>query len=93
MSARNLSRLFARDCGISPIAFLNDARIDAARRMLEDTDFSMKEIATKCGFDSQTGLRRAFQRRLQLTPLEYKQRFRSMHSEKQKTGTTSRKVK
>ncbi|GLC91320.1 transcriptional regulator [Cupriavidus sp. TA19] len=93
MSARNLSRLFARDCGISPMAFLNDARIDAARRFLEETDFSMKEIATKCGFDSQTGLRRAFQRRLQLTPLEYKQRFRSMQPEKRKTSTASPKIK
>lgn len=91
MSARNLSRLFARDCGISPMAFLNDARIDAARRMLEETDCSMKEIAAKCGFDSPTGLRRAFQRRLELTPLEYKHRFRSLHSEKHKPGTSPRK--
>ena len=51
----------------------------------------MKEIAAKCGFDSPTGLRRAFQRRLELTPLEYKQRFRSMQAEKQKTGTSPRR--
>lgn len=77
MSARNLSRVFARECGVSPMAFLNDARIDAARRILEKTDQSMKEIAAHCGFETPEAMRRAFRRRLQLTPPEYRRRFHS----------------
>ena len=76
-SARNLSRLFSRECGISPMAFLTDARIDAARCLLEGSALSMKEIAVRCGFENTESLRRAFRNRLHLTPPEYRQRFRS----------------
>jgi transcriptional regulator GlxA family with amidase domain len=76
MSARNLSRVFSRS-GSTLISFLNDARIDAARRYLETTDFTVKDIAGRCGFDSGESLRRLFTRRLALGPLEYRQRFRS----------------
>jgi transcriptional regulator GlxA family with amidase domain len=77
MSARNLSRVFMRECGVAPMAFLNNARIDAARRLLEGSDLPLKEIAQRCGFDTPEALRRAFRRSLQLTPPEYRQRFRS----------------
>jgi transcriptional regulator GlxA family with amidase domain len=77
MSPRNLSRVFTRECGVSLIAFLNDARIDAARRYLESTRHPISEIAKRCGFESADTLRRTFNRRLQISPAEYRQRFRS----------------
>lgn len=77
MSTRNLSRVFSKGTGVTLIAFLNDARIDAARRCLESTDQSIKEIASRCGFENGESLRRLFTRRLEISPLEYRQRFRS----------------
>jgi len=77
MSTRNLSRVFSKGTGVTLIAFLNDARIDAARRFLESTDLSIKEIASRCGFENGESLRRLFTRRLEISPLEYRQRFRS----------------
>jgi transcriptional regulator GlxA family with amidase domain len=77
MSARNLSRLFTKETGLPPMAFLADARIDAARRHLEATEQSIKEIAHKCGFESPDSLRRVFLKRLSISPGEYRQRFRS----------------
>jgi transcriptional regulator GlxA family with amidase domain len=77
MSPRNLSRIFRKECGVTPMEFLTDARIDAARRHLESTDMAIKEIAWQCGFDSADSLRRVFSQRLQITPVEYRQRFRS----------------
>jgi transcriptional regulator GlxA family with amidase domain len=77
MSPRNLSRIFTRECGVSLIAFLNDARIDAARRYLESTRHPIGEIAKRCGFESADTLRRTFSRRLQISPAEYRQRFLS----------------
>lgn len=77
MSPRNLSRVFSRGSGVTLMSFLQDARIDAARRYLEGTDLSIKEIAARCGFDSGEGLRRLFTRRLGIGPVEYRQRFRS----------------
>lgn len=76
MSARNLSRVFGKHSGVTLISFLNDARIDAARRHLEGTDLSIKEIAGRCGFDSGESLRRLFTRRLDIGPNEYRRRFR-----------------
>jgi transcriptional regulator GlxA family with amidase domain len=77
MSPRNLSRVFTKECGISLMAFLNAARIDAARRYLESTDLAMRDIARRCGFESADALRRIFNRRLQINPVEYRSRFRS----------------
>ncbi|MDR5818736.1 MULTISPECIES: helix-turn-helix domain-containing protein [unclassified Caballeronia] len=77
MSARNLSRIFSKDCGITPMTFLANARIDAARRYLEATELPPREIARRCGFDDTDGFRRTFLRRLQINPAEYRDRFRS----------------
>ncbi len=77
MSPRNLSRIFTNECGISLMAFLNDARIDSARRYLESTDLAIGVIARRCGFQSADALRRIFNRRLGINPVEYRSRFRS----------------
>lgn len=77
MSPRNLTRVFKNECGMSPMSYVNDARIDVARRYLESTDLSYKEVAQRCGVDSADALRKIFVRRLNITPPEYRQRFRS----------------
>lgn len=77
MSPRNLSRVFSKECGISLMSFVNDARIDSARRYLESTALGMREIAERCGFENADALRRTFSRRLQISPVEYRSRFRS----------------
>lgn len=70
MSPRNLARVFGKAAGMTPIAFLNDARVDAVRRYLETTDLPIKAIASRCGFRSAAGLRRLFVRRLGIGPHE-----------------------
>ncbi|WP_371263342.1 GlxA family transcriptional regulator [Pseudomonas sp. LAMO17WK12:I2] len=77
MSPRNLSRLFTKEAGMPPMTFLTDARIDAARRYLETTEQSIKEISHRCGFENPNGLRRVFIKRLAISPGEYRSRFRS----------------
>jgi transcriptional regulator GlxA family with amidase domain len=77
MSPRNLTRIFKKECGMSPMSYVNDARIDVARRYLESTDLSYKEVAQRCGLESVEALRRIFVRRLNITPPEYRERFRS----------------
>ena len=76
MSARNLSRTFQKESGVAPMTFLNHARIDAARHFLEASNISLREIAKRCGFDSTDSLRRIFQRRLQINPADYRERFK-----------------
>lgn len=76
MSPRNLSRLFSRETGLSPMAYLNNARVESARRHLENSTLSLKEIAHRCGFESSSALRRVFFKRLSINPLDYRKRFR-----------------
>jgi transcriptional regulator GlxA family with amidase domain len=77
MSVRNFDRLFKRETRMTPGDYVEAARVEAARRMLEEgPGFSLKEVAGKCGFSDQGGLRRAFVRRLEVTPAEYRQTFR-----------------
>ncbi len=75
MSIRNFARLFKQETQMTPGDYVEAARVEAARRILEEGNTSMKVVAAKCGFSDQSGLRRAFMRRLQVTPAEYRQTF------------------
>jgi transcriptional regulator GlxA family with amidase domain len=75
MSTRNFSRLFKSDTDMTPAEFVEGARIDAARRMLEETANPLKRVAAWNGFADQNGLRRAFLRRLGVSPADYRSRF------------------
>ena len=78
MSPRNFSRVFTRDAGIPPARFVEEQRLAAARLMLEDSAQTIDVIAQKTGFGNGLNLRRVFERRLQLTPTEYRERFGSL---------------
>lgn len=80
MSPRNLTRLFSKQTGITPMAFVIDARIDAARELLETTELPISTVAARCGVDSADHLRRVFGKRLGLSPLEYRQRFQAVRN-------------
>lgn len=75
MSARNFSRVFYREAGITPAKFVEKARVEAARRRLEETRLSLDEIAAECGAGDANGLRRLFVRHLNTTPAAYRKSF------------------
>ena len=77
MSPRNFQRVFTSSMGKPPAHYVEELRIETARRLLERTTQSMDEIADQCGFASADVLSRAFTRVLRLTPGEYRSRFRS----------------
>jgi transcriptional regulator GlxA family with amidase domain len=77
ISSRHLSRSFKKESGVTLMDFLGNARLDAVRRYLENSELGIGEIARLCGFANASSLRRVFQRRLELSPLEYRQRFRA----------------
>jgi transcriptional regulator GlxA family with amidase domain len=62
---------------ITPAEFVDAARLDSARRLLQDTAKSLQLIASLCGFGNADGMRRAFIRYLGVGPTEYRLRFRS----------------
>jgi AraC family transcriptional regulator of adaptative response / DNA-3-methyladenine glycosylase II len=52
VSARHLRRLFIAHLGVTPDALARSARAHLARRLLDDTDLSVTEIASAAGFGS-----------------------------------------
>ena len=77
MSPRNFARVFLREAGTTPAKFVERARVDAARRQLEDDGLGLEEVAARCGFSSGEHMRRTFQRHLRVVPVDYRRRFRA----------------
>jgi transcriptional regulator GlxA family with amidase domain len=75
MSPRNFARVFTHEMGITPSRYLLQLRVEAARRLLEQTDKSSSWIAFACGFSSGDLMRRGFQRLLGTTPARYRSHF------------------
>ncbi|MFB7506610.1 GlxA family transcriptional regulator [Streptomyces broussonetiae] len=76
ISERQLTRLFKAELGTTPAAYIESARVEAARGRLECTDDTLDRVAAACGFGTVDTLIRAFRRRLDTTPTEYRGRFR-----------------
>ena len=76
MSPRHFARIFPRDFRMTPGQYLDRMRIEAARKRLEDSDEAMEQIAAAVGFGVPSTMRRAFLRVLDITPAEYRSRFR-----------------
>ncbi|TPJ57658.1 GlxA family transcriptional regulator [Mesorhizobium sp. B2-6-1] len=81
MSPRNLARHFVQATGITPHEFIERARVDAARSMLEGSDGQLKAVAFDCGFGSADRMRIVFTTRIGVTPIQYRASFRQAESE------------
>lgn len=75
LSPRHFARLFRGEVGITPATWVEEARVNAARRLLEFGREMPKQVAVHCGFADADTLRRAFARHVGVTPAEYRKRF------------------
>lgn len=75
MSVRNFARVFTRHMQMTPMEFVLNARIDHARSLLESTDLPLKTVAFRSGFGSSRYMRQMFDKRLGLTPVQYRHQF------------------
>lgn len=78
VSRRTFSRAFARHAHVTPSVFVDQLRIDFARKLLEETDVPLKTVAFRCGFNNATQMRMIFARQLSTTPKLYRERHRDM---------------
>jgi transcriptional regulator GlxA family with amidase domain len=76
MSPRNFARIFTAETKLTPAKYVERARLERARQLMEDTKLSLQAVATKTGFESHQNFRRTFMRWLGVTPAEYLDRFR-----------------
>ncbi len=72
MSPRHFVRKFIRGVGQTPRAYVERARIELARRRLEETNDTVVTIAARCGFGTAETMRRAFARQIGVSPTEYR---------------------
>ena len=68
VSRRTLARRFEEYVGHSPANEIRRARLRQARRMVQQTDLRLREIATTCGFADLSHMDRAFRSALGVRP-------------------------
>ncbi|MEZ0275253.1 MAG: helix-turn-helix domain-containing protein [Roseimicrobium sp.] len=76
LSPFRLSRIFGDAIGKTIPGLLRHHRMQRAAQMLHETRTSIGEIAVTVGYHSMSAFCRAFERELQTTPSEYRQRNR-----------------
>jgi transcriptional regulator GlxA family with amidase domain len=77
LSERTFARRFKEQTGMTPAAYVETARVEAARVALETEPKGVEQIARDTGFQTAERMRRAFQRHLGVSASEYRDRFRS----------------
>lgn len=77
MSPRNFARRYHEARKATPARAVEAIRVEAARRILEERDLRLVEVAHCCGFSDETHLRKAFHRQLGISPSDYRERFAS----------------
>ncbi|KWF33048.1 GlxA family transcriptional regulator [Burkholderia pseudomultivorans] len=75
MSERSFVRHYRAETGRTPARAVEQIRVEAAQRLLGETTWPVKRIATRCGFGSEETLRRSFVRVLGVSPQGYRERF------------------
>lgn len=76
MSPRHLARRFKEEAGVTPAAYVEALRVEAARRLLESSDLTVGAIARGVGVAHAETLHRSFRRRVGTTPQQYRDHFR-----------------
>lgn len=65
---------FKRVTGKTINEFVLDKRIDLSKQILAFTNISIEELATKCGFSSQSYFTRAFKKKTGLSPMQFRKK-------------------
>jgi AraC family transcriptional regulator, regulatory protein of adaptative response / DNA-3-methyladenine glycosylase II len=76
ISSRHLRRLFVSELGVTPDGLARSARVHFARRLLDDTDLTVTEIAFAAGFRSVRQFNRACRDVFRAAPSELRARRR-----------------
>ena len=73
-----LSRMFKENTGMNLLDYLHTTRLTEAKKLLNETDLGISEIASKVGYYSGWTLARVFKRYEGITPTAYRKAFCGM---------------
>jgi AraC family transcriptional regulator len=71
LSPSHFNRVFREDIGKPPMEYVQDLRLERAKKLLLAGDKSVTAIALECGFGSTSYLSACFQKQNKMTPSEY----------------------
>jgi transcriptional regulator GlxA family with amidase domain len=74
-SRRNIVRRFKQITGITPIEYLQQTRIEAAKKLLEQTAHQMNEVIFQSGYSDPKAFRKIFRKNVGMTPSQYREKF------------------
>ncbi len=85
-SKNHLIRRFVKEFGVTPIEYLNTARIERAEYLLVVTSYSAELVAEKSGYNSYSHFYRQFCRKNGISPIEWRKQRRIIPEEQQTTA-------
>jgi transcriptional regulator GlxA family with amidase domain len=74
-SRRNIARRFKVATGITPIEYLQKTRIEAAKKLLIETNQQMTEVMINSGYSDPKAFRKIFRKTVGMTPTGYRDKF------------------
>ena len=74
-SESGLRKMFHRETGRTPGAFLHELRLNLAAKLLRKTNDNIDSIVKKCGFSNRVVFSRAFKKRFHLSPVRFRKEF------------------
>jgi transcriptional regulator GlxA family with amidase domain len=89
MSLRNFFRAFEAATGTSPADWVEMARMEIAKRFLEQGSEKAEQVAYKAGFSSCDQMRKVFSRRIGVSPTQYRARFGRRHADGESAAIAS----
>ena len=75
VSPATFARRFREETGTTPLQWLLTQRVLEARRLLEESDLPVEDLAWRCGFGTAASLREHFRRATATTPTAYRRSF------------------
>ena len=74
-SRRNLLRRFKLVTGIAPIEYLQQVRIEASKKLLEQSNRQMADVINHTGYNDPKAFRKVFRKIVGMTPSDYREKF------------------
>ena len=72
MSPFHFARMFKGALGVPPHAYITNVRMERAKKLLESSNLSLREIATTVGYQTQAHFTGVFHKQVGMTPRTYR---------------------
>lgn len=76
MSQRTMIRRFKHATGVTPLHYLQNVRLETAKKHLEKEHWPLQQVIAEVGYDDVSSFSRLFQRNNGLTPNQYRNKFK-----------------